>query len=86
MKKHYVYWVFSEYSDNGYVLCVETSNKGIPKGWHFVAEIDLPEIDTKEVTKAAVTALDNQIVDLRVNIEKVEEKKKQLLALNHGGV
>ena len=85
MKTYYAYWIFSESSENGYQIIIHTSNVHIPPHWTFVSEIELPEIDTSEVKKAAVTSIDNEIADLRVQIQNKEEKKKQLLALDYKG-
>ena len=85
MNTYHVYWTFSEYADNGYILHTVLGKRDYPD-WNFVTTVELPEIDTSKVAEAAVTALDNEITDLRVKIERVEEKKKQLLALSHGGV
>ena len=85
MKTYYMYWVFSEYHPSGFQIMTEPDQIGIPKTWNFIKEVELPEIDIHAVKEAGAKVLDDEITDLRVKIEKINEKKKQLLALSHKG-
>ena len=85
MKTHYMYWVASEHAIDGYQIMTEADQIGIPSGWNFIQEVELPEIDTSEVVKANVKALDNSILDKKKEIQGLKEKKAQLLALPCGG-
>ncbi len=49
----------------------------------LVATIDVQETPHDEVVKMATTQIDKEIVDLQVQITHKEEKKKQLLAIEH---
>ena len=49
----------------------------------LVATVDAEETPADEVVKMATDAIDKEIIDLQVQITRKEEKKKQLLAIEH---
>jgi len=78
---HYVFWSFSDYSDSGKRYSIFAQKAKDDHEYKFLCEVELPEVETKEVLKAGVVILDNEIADLRLNILQKEEKKQQLLAI-----
>jgi hypothetical protein len=51
--------------------------------YRFIKEIDLPEVDKNDVVKMGVDVFDRQIAEKQVEMNKIIEKKQQLLALTH---
>ena len=87
---HYVYWIFCEYTADGVdrTFLTEQQHNMAQAGksfgdYTFMAEVELPPINQKEVTKHAVKALDKDIGDLQLQINVKQEKKQQLLALEY---
>jgi len=80
---HYIHWAFSEYESCGYGLYVLSWKAGDDSTFRFLKEVEIPNFDKTEIVKAGVSKIDNDITDLRHKINKLEDKKQQLLALGH---
>ena len=82
---HYVYWYFSEYEERGYSYIIgknPPSERDEGDGWTFVQEIELPEVDRELVVNNGVKKIDDEIIDKKLEIKNLEDKKQQLLALD----
>ena len=82
---HYIGWMFSEHNESGYSLHVTNWKPGDGCAIKFIQEIELEPFDKKDIIKAGVVKIDNDITDLRHSIQKLEDKKQQLLAIGYDG-
>jgi hypothetical protein len=86
-----IYAKFCEYSPSGftYVTFDESMREYLDSDeeCRFVAELDVPEIDNKEIVKMGVKSIDESISKINAEsyreIETLKAKKEQLLALTH---
>jgi len=47
----------------------------------FVCEVEFEDVDREEVVKMGVAAIDKEIADLQVAINRKQDKKQQLLVI-----
>jgi len=87
VKKYKAYWTFCQYSSSGVRVNVEDldHSEWCDKNdkYTFIAEIELPEIDQKSVQEKAVADIDDQILNKNMELDKLRDKKQQLLALEY---
>jgi len=92
MATHYIYWKFSEHSEGGVFYSVfsqrehESANEGGYSNYTFICQADIPEINMHDVMAKGVETITKTQGELQGEINKLEEKKQQLLALEYKGV
>lgn len=91
MKKVYIYWKFYEHSSDGVDYCVydEKMHEEIQKAEHdawdyltFCGEAEIEPANRETVNKKACKVLDKKNADLQAEINRNDEKKRQLLAID----
>lgn len=89
MKKYNIYWFFSEYSPGGisFDLAPVDDCKWNDESdrYTYVAEVELPEINPKDVQDKAVMSVDAEIDKKHRELSKLQDKKQQLLAIEFKG-
>jgi len=90
MKKWRVWAQFYEYAKDGYMIHLSDATEEdisfyTEGGYIPLGETDLPIPDMSAITDAAVVAIDKDIEEQKLKIHMLEEKKKQLLCIEHKG-
>ncbi len=87
MTTHKVYFTFCSYETCGYTFhivnkdaCEWADNS---KEYFFVKDIDLPAVDMDKVMQSGSAYFDKQIAEMQVEMNRLTDQKRQLLALTH---